>query len=343
MISSKSMRIRTLLAVAWALSSPAVFSQTESGMASNSAYTSQAAIAQITTYDAAFPRLTATVDYWLTVSGLPTDFRKHSAVADMRGYVLTDAQRARLVALRAEAARSYLGRDWPGVVVAMDEALREIALSADRLTAVQDYWQFRALDIYRQRAWREAFNASRIPRDYEPRIAEIEQKLQAKIRMNDFAGAVKHEVAEIAEIYLAVLREARVGRPNGVLIQDPMRRHRTRRCTRGTVAGVLREDEGVTRDARVNEARSADAFDFYPRTAAQLAIGGQVNVKVRVGADGCAEWAEALNWSAPPVLIQAALDWVIDGAGFTPALRDGQPVANDLVYIANFGVQPVVR
>ena len=343
MITSKSTRIRTLIVAACALSSPSVFSQAESAKASNSAYTSQVAIAQITTYDAAFPRLTATVDYWLGVPGLPTDFRKHSAVVDMRGYVLTNAQRTRLVALRAEAARSYLGRDWPGVVVAMNEALREIALSADRLRAVQDYWQFRALDIYRQRAWREAFIASRIPRDYEPRIAEIEQKLQAKIRVNDFAGAVEHEVAEIAETYLAALREARLGRPNGVLSQDPMRRQRTRRCTRGTVAGVVREDEGVTRDSRVNEARSANAFDFYPRTAAQLAIGGQVDVKIRVGADGCAEWAEALNWSAPPVLIQAALDWVIEGAGFIPALRDGQPVADELIYIANFGVQPVVR
>lgn len=307
------------------------------------AMTREVATERIATYDTAYPRIASLVDYWLEVGGLPTDFRKHNATVDMRRHVLPDALRARLATLRREAGESYLARDWPGTIITMDTALREIGACADRLRAVQNYWDFRALDIYRRKAWREVFDANRLPRSYEPGIAEIEQRLQARIRNDDFAGAMQHEVVELDGAYRAALQDARSQKPDGRLKADPMRRKRARPCKRGMVAGVLPSDAGVTRSARVNEQTSDAPANYYPPSAQVLGIGGKVPMRIAVDSQGCAEWAEATEWSAPPVLIQASLDWIIDGAGFVPALKDGQPVADEILYIAQFGLQPVVK
>lgn len=321
----------TLAAVAWP------------HRAQGQSMTRELATERMAAYDTAYPRIAALVDYWLEVRGLPTDFRKHNATVDMRGYVLPDAQRQRLESLRRQAGESYLARDWPGVIVPLDTALRELGECADRLRAVQDYWDFRALEIYRRKAWREAFDSNRIARSYEPRIAEIEARLQARVRNNDFSGAMRIDVPEMADAYLAALKDARAQKPNGRLKADPMRRERVRPCKRGMAGGVLPSEAGVTRSARVNERTSDAPANYYPPSAQALGIGGSVPVRIAIDPQGCATWAEATEWSAPPVLIQASLDWIIDGAGFVPALKQGQPVADEIIYIAQFGLKPIVR
>jgi TonB family protein len=70
--------------------------------------------------------------------------------------------------------------------------------------------------------------------------------------------------------------------------------------------------------------------------ATMLDIQGTITVRVFVSETGCAVWAETEKSTGSPMLDDAGLDWVVDGAKFVPGSEAGVPRAMPLLFNVNF-------
>jgi TonB family protein len=293
---------------------------------------------QLADFDRALWILTGSVERWDGAAGQPVDFRRRTPGDDLARDVLPAELKERLGRMRIEAQRAFDQQDWPGVRIELQPGIVEINAAAERFRAILGYWKHRTYFDRRMRAWKKAVKSNRLPDSHEAEFERLQMELNARIENGDFQGAGTEAFPPLLALFDRAIKEARASAPGGVLIDDPLRRLSKMGCATSDEWTEARAALPVSQRVlpRVDQAASAPTRSYYPMIAAMLDIQGTIVVRVFVSETGCPVWAETEKSSGSPMLDDAGLDWVVDGARYIPGSEAGVPRAMPLVFNVNF-------
>lgn len=288
--------------------------------------------------DDGYPKLTAVIDRWTGLPHQPRDFRKTTAAADLRNYVLPAEVRERIAATRREADRQYAEQDWPGAILYYNETFGTADAVARRLRAVHAYWFFTATWEAKRSKWARAVRAHDFEDPHAAQLASLERLLRERVLQGDFIAAQGEAIEPINTLFEQSVRmlRARSGLP--VLDHDPLRQAPKARCVARAAADASGTELEPSQRPKVDGQRSRSPDGFYPRDAVLFGMIGNASVRVMVAESGCAAWAEIADSSGHWRLDEAAIDYALRGAAYFPGRVGGQPVDTALTYNVRFKI-----
>jgi TonB family protein len=289
--------------------------------------TREGMLEQLAEYDRGLAAIRRSIERWDAARNLPSDFRNTSARRDVLRHVLDAAAEAQMQAARAAAQRDFDAGDWPGVRVQLQPAVTALNGAIERFVGIVSYWRQRVVWDQRIKAWRRALKANDLSSPYDPEMTAREATLNDKVEAGRFAEAARDDLPALFALFSKALQEARATRPDGLLLEDPLRRAPEKACAAPGASPAVASTAGRAIEApKLRVDRSKPTWGFYPYIASMLGIEGLVSVRVLVTETGCVAWAELTNSSNVSVLDDAGTDWAVNGAVFEPGKVDGKPV-----------------
>jgi TonB family protein len=167
-------------------------------------------------------------------------------------------------------------------------------------------------------------------------IAQAEEGISRRIAGGDFTHALIDEQKVLATLYAEARKQAEVAAvvqakraaPVGTVAQ-----------ARATPCPPLRLPEAGRPAAHLDAERSEPSDLYYPPAARSQGFDGVTTIRAEVAASGCVLRAQVMVHAGDARLDAAALLWVLRGAVFVPAQKDGRAVDSTTWFNVRFRLE----
>lgn len=299
--------------------------------------TRETATARRTSFEQGWPMVEANLKRWQQLDESPRDFRSVAPAYDLKNYVFTKENRKALDTRRSEAQAQFDGGDWPGAILLYGTLIEQANGVVARLAETGGYWIWYVNHDRRMNRWRKAVRSNDLPNPKGAELDSLESRLKEQIRSNEFGSPSKTLMLSMDQLFKQALAEARAAAPGGVLRDDPLRRMPRESCVDGQPDMTLSPGVVPRSAPRLDVRRSKSTNNFYPPVARFYGVQGVVTVRAMTSPSGCVVYAEVAKSSGSDLLDDAAMDWAVEAASFSPALdTEGRPMPASFQFNVRF-------
>jgi TonB family protein len=286
--------------------------------------TRETAVQQRARFEQGWPVVEATLKRWQNLNESPRDFRSVAPAYDFKSYVFTKEDRKTLDTRREEAQRQFDGGDWPGAILLYGTLIGQANGVVARLGEAGGYWLWYVNHDRRMERWRKTVRSNDLPNPKGAEMESIEGRLKEQIRANEFGAPSKALMTTLDQLFKQSVADARAAASGGVLRYDPLRRMPEEPCADGQ-PDMTGAPGAVPKTApRLDARRSKPTNNYYPAVARYSGMEGVVMIRALTSPSGCVVYAEIARSSGADLLDDAAMDWTVEAATFSPAIDTEQ-------------------